>query len=806
MNSIWQDIRFEFRTIYNTPTISLIALLTLALGIGATTIIFSLIHTVLIQPLPYPNADRLVMLWEKEKTGEPSNTSFSTVMDWTARSQTLEAIAAMTSWQPTANGQGDPERLSGIRVSASFFHILGIKPVLGRDFRPEDDHPDTRRVVIMSHGLWQRRFGSDPNIIGKTISLSETPFTVIGVLPSDFDPMATTQFYEKAEIWSPLGYDLALPQACRTCRHITAMGLINSGISFDQAKRELTGIGQALFREYPTDYPDPGIVLNPLQTEITRKTRPILFALFGAVSVVLLIACSNIANLLLAFIWQRQKELAIRASVGASRWRLIQQLLTEGLVLGGLSGLIGVMVAIWGTPLLEQVLREQVPTLSKVSISIPVLVFSLGITLLASLLFSLAPVIQIIGLDVQKALKAQIFGPGSGSANRMQSGLVVTQVAFALMLLIISGLLLKSFVQVYRISPGFETEHVLTLSLTTTGPKYTQETTILQFYDQILSRIQTLPGVESAGIVSNLPFGGNMDSWGVQIQDRPLTNQALAPSAERYGITPGYLTAMRIPVLAGRNFSAEDHSQGQLVALVNETMAQQTWPGENPLGKQIKVGGDSPWRTVIGVVGDVRHYRLESKPTMQVYVPESQGVDAFVQLVVKGKIDPASLTTSIQSEIWAVDPNRPVYKIAPMKQLVSATIAQRQLLLWLVGSFSGVALILAVIGIYGVLSYSAYRRTKEIGIRMALGALKRDILRLIVGQGFNLAMVGIGAGLFFGMVVSHLLAGFLFEVSPVDGLTLAGVSFLVLAITILASYLPARRAVRVNPMVALRNE
>lgn len=806
MNSIWQDIRFGFRTIYNTPTISLIALFTLALGIGANTIIFSLVHTVLIQPLPYPNADRIVMLWEKEKTGEPSNTSFSTVMDWTNRSQTLEAIAAMMSWQPTANGQGDPERLSGVRVSASFFHILGVKPALGRDFQPQDDHPDTRRVVIMSHGLWQRRFGSAPTIIGKTISLSETPFTVIGVLPSGFDPMVTTQLYEKAEIWSPLGYDLTLPQACRTCRHITALGLIKPGVSFDQANQELTGIGQALIREFPTDYPDPGIVMNPLHTEITEKTRPLLFALFGAVSVVLLIACSNIANLLLAFIWQRQKELAIRASVGASRWRLIRQLLTEGLVLGGLSGLMGLLIAIWGTPLFEQVLREQIPTLGKVSTNIPVLVFSLGISVLASLLFSLAPVVQIIGLDVQKALKEQIFGPGSGSANRMQSGLVMTQVALALTLLLISGLLLKSFVRVFHISPGFETDKVLTLSLTATGPKYNQDTTILQFYDQILSRIQALPGVESVGIVSNLPLSGNMDSWGVQIHDRPIYNQALAPSAERYGITPGYLTAMHIPVLAGRNFSDEDRSQGQLVALVNETMAHQIWPGENPIGKQIKIGGDSPWRTVIGVVGDVRHYRLESKPTMQVYVPESQGADAFVQLVVKGKTDPASLTASIQSEIWAADPNRPIYKVAPLKQLVSATIAQRQLLLWLVGGFSGVALILAAIGTYGVLSYSAHRRTKEIGIRIALGALKQDILRLIVGQGITLAVVGIGLGLFFGVGISHLMAGFLFEVSPADGPTLVGVSLLVLLIAFLASYLPARRAVRVNPIVALRNE
>ncbi|MBS1791375.1 MAG: ABC transporter permease [Acidobacteria bacterium] len=805
MQTFWQDLRFGARMLMKQPGFTLIAVLTLALGIGATTAIFSVVNAVLLQPLSYPMSDRLVAVSLNDSEGEFGNTGFATFVDFQARAHSFDKLALIRSWGGTLTGQGEPENIQGLRVTPEYFQMLGVRPALGRDFRAEDNRPDTRFVVVISSALWQRRFNSDPQVIGKPIVLSGQTFNVIGVMPPEFDDLLSVNFYQKAEVWAALGYDVSQPWACRSCQHLKAFGRLKDGVTLEQARVEMNGIAAALQREFPQEYPVGTAVVLGLQDEFVGKIRPALYLLLIAVGVVLLIACANVANLLLARATDRAREMAVRSALGAGRFRIIRQLLVESLLLSGLGATIGLVLAVWGVDLLMALKPANVLNLQPVTVNGRVLWFAVGIAMLTGILFGLAPALQSSKPDLQMALKnteRQMTG-----GNRLRSLLVVAELTLAMVLLVGAGLLSKSFVRLLNIAPGFETGNLITMMVPASGQRYNDENAIRQFYREVLQRVSSLPGVESAGIVSNLPLSGNGDRSGFHIEEKPLPNPASAPSIERYGVSPDYFRTMRIQLKRGRAFTEQDSSEAPLVAIIGETAARRFWPGENPLGKRVRLGGlEDKLRTIVGIVNDVQHFGLDDAPDIQIYVPHDQWTDSFMELAVRTTADPAGIISSIRREVKAVDKDAPIYQVATMNQLVATTTAQRRFTLLLVGIFAGLSLVMAGLGIYSVIAYSVTQRTHEIGIRLALGAQTRDVLQLVLRQGFKLTSFGLALGLIASLALTRLMENLLFGVSATDPMTIVMVAMLLLAVGLLACWLPARRATKVDPMIALRCE
>jgi putative ABC transport system permease protein len=803
LSSFVADLRIAARLLLRSPAFACVSVLTLGLAIGASTAIFSVIEPVLLRPLPYPDADRLALVWERDADGSRDNLGFPTFRDIVAQSRTLERAAVYTDWQPTLSDNNDPERVQGSRVSWTYFRTLGVQPALGRDFLEEEDAPGKNQVVILSNGLWKRRYGGDPSIVGKTIFTDDRPETVVGVMPASFDDAPSPT----SKIWRVLGY-LNQPYACRTCHHLRMIARIRPESSIAASQLELDGIQSRLVKAYPKEYASVGMLVGRVQDEITIGTRPALYALSGAVLLVLLIAVANVVSLQLARAMRRAQEFAVRGALGASRSRMIRQLLTEGLLLAFLGGVAGLLVVYAVLPVLITRLPPALPRLSAIHVDFGALSVVTAIVLLLAIVMGLAPARGRFD-DFSAALRSGRRLAGSAN-HSTRATLVVGEVALALMLLVSAGLLGRSLVRLLGMNAGFDTTHLLTLEINSSGAKYPNDTSVYEYHDRVRQAVRALPGVIGVAVANQLPLGGNMDMYGVIDPANVPANPELVPSGDRYAVSTEYLRTMRIPILSGRDLTESDAIPGaNKVALVSAALARALWPNQNPIGQEIRVGGlDGPNRTVIGVAGNVLHGGLDAKTTLQWYIPERQFffADNSEVLIVRTAADPAALAAAVRRTIAAIDPTQPIVKIATMDEVVATSTSQRRLALVLFGAFSAAALLLAIAGIYGVLAGSVAERTREIGVRSALGATPRSLIALIVGQGGRLAALGIVLGLGGSFALTRYLQSLLFGIAPNDPVTLVGVCALLASVTLAACLVPAARAARVSPSAALRSE
>ncbi len=803
-----------------SPGFTTVAVLTLALGIGATSAMFSVIDAVLLRPLPYNEPDRLVMVWGKlSGIGLPRDqnaVSAPEFIDFQAMNQVFERIAAFTGSSFNLTVEGGPERVQGASVSASLFPLLRVQPVLGRSFRPEEDQPGRDNVVLLSHGVWQRRFGSDPSLIGKTLTLSGKVYSVIGILPRDFE------LPDQAEIWKPIAFDAeALSENRRGDHFLAVVARLKPGVTLAQAQANMDVIARRLQEKNPAQYPPRsgwGVRLTPLLEEMVEDTRPALLMLLGAVALLLVIACANVANLLLARASARQREIAIRAALGAGRGRLIRQLLTESCLLGLLGGALGLLLALWGGDLLVKLGPENLPRLKDVAIDGRTLGFTLLISLGANFLFGLAPAWQACGGQRSTQLKEGSRGATSSPRGARLRGLVVvSQISLSLVLLVGAGLLIKSFVRVLQVDPGFNPNHVLTMRINLPYLKYPEPRQAQAFFRQLIQRVETLPGVEHAGLVSHLPLE-NWGSSGTFTVEGLVTDPTKSgPEADRRPSSTDYFRAMGIPLLRGRFFDSRDEAEdAPKVAIVDETLAETFWAGPegapDPIGKRLKLGGSRssrPWMSVVGVVRHVKDQGLDAQSRFQMYWPYPQQLPPrTMSLVIRARpgVDPRSLALAAQNEVLALDKEQPVFAIRTMEEVLSRSVAQRRLSMLLLVIFAAVAVTLATVGIYGVMSYSMAQRTHEIGIRMALGARAPDVLALVAKQTMTLVALGVAVGLVGALLFTRSLASLLFQVQPGDPAILLAASLLLATVALAVGYLPARRAVKVDPMTALRCE
>jgi putative ABC transport system permease protein len=805
MSSFLSDLRLALRLLGRAPTFTGAAVLTLGVAIGATTAIFSVANPVLIQPLPYHNPDRVMVVWERDRDGSRSTVGFTTIRDYIDRATTFESAAALGDWQPTVTEGNEPERLQGLRVSATYFRTLGVQPSLGRDFRADEDVPGAPRVVIISHALWQRRFGGDPAIIGKPISMGGTLMPVVGVMPEGFDDVTAPG----AQIWRILGYAVTDPYACRTCRHLRMIARLAPNVTVARAQSELTKIHKAIAAEHPADYGSPDAIVAPLQHEVTLQYRPALLALGAAVALMLIIAVANMANLQLARLVRREEEFAIRTALGASSPRLTRQLLTEALLIGVLGGLAGLSVAAMAIPALVRQLPPQLPRLGAIRLDLS------AVAVIGAIVLALT---IVVGLVPRRGRRVSNIADGLRAGRRLtgtrqsavRAGLVVAELAFALMLLVGAGLLARSVVRLLDVDKGFDSRNLLTMEINSIGPRYQDDASVFAYHDRVRDAVRSVPGVSSVGVVNQLPLGGNFDLYGVGAQDKPEPDPAKVPSGSRYVVSADYLATMRIRLLEGRTFTAaEERDSVNRVALVSKALATRLWPGESAIGKRIKMGGpERPYRTVIGVVGDVRHTGLDATQLMAFYVPERQWFFSDEQeiLVVRTKGDPAAAAGAVRRAIQAIDPTQPIVKVAAMEDVVAASTAQRRLALTLFTCFALAAVLLAVAGIYGVIAGNVAERTREIGLRAALGATPRNILQLVVGQGARLAIAGLAAGLFGAFALTRSLRALLFGIGPNDPATIVVATLVLLAAALAACFVPAVRALRVDPSQAFRSD
>jgi putative ABC transport system permease protein len=810
MNTLWQDLRYGIRMLRKSPMVTLVAVVSLALGIGANTVIFSVVNAILLKSLPYPDPERIVLVWgDTPGEGKHRNqVSATDVDDWRQQNGVFEDIATYAGWSGTLLGEGEPERVYGIQVGDGYFSIMKAAPILGRTFLPEEQEEGKDSVVVLGYGLWQRRFGGDPTVVGQKINLSGRPHTVVGVMPADFQSLPNSLVDPRGEFYRPVAEPRDENE--RSSRHLRAIARLRPGVALAAAQAEMQVIASRLEQQHPRDNTGYGVRLASLPEDTVGGLRATLLTLFGAVAFVLLIACANVGNLLMVRAASRQKEIAIRRALGAARFRLARQFLTESVLLAIAGGGLGLLLALWGTSLVETIGSKVTPLLAHIKIDARVLGFTFAIAVLTGLVFGLAPALQASNPDLNETLKEGGRNSGAGaSRNRLRGALVVGEVAMALVLLIAAGLLIRSVMRLRDVNPGFNTENQLTMSLVLPREKYPKPPQWPAFYDQLAERLESLPGVESAGFTSVLPFSGNFDGRALAVEDHPKP-RGEEISVDLYVATPGYLRTMSIGLLQGRMFAAQDAETMPPVALINETMARELWPGQDPLGKRIKFPGSEknpqPWRAVIGVVGDVKQYGLDKKEPMQIYLPEAQYPRSYSTLVVHTSTDPKAMTAAVRGEILALDKDQAVYNLVTMEQLLADSIALRRFSMVLLMIFAGVALTLAGVGIYGVISYSVTQRTHEIGVRLALGASRRDIIRLVVRQGMAMTLSGVGIGLAATFALTRVMESLLFGVSATDPATFIVIAITLTAVALVACFVPARRATRVDPMVALRYE
>jgi predicted permease len=804
MGEFLRDLRYGTRMLIKKPGFTAVAVVTLALGIGANTMIFSVVNAVLLSPLPFPDSARLVRIGESHPKYS-SNFTYATFLDLNSETETLEHIAAARFWTDNLTNGGEPEQVSSMRVSADFFPALGVTPQLGRTFLAEEDQPGRDNVAVISDGLWQRRFGADANLIGKTIKVSGSDRTVVGVMPLGFQ--SSFLFPGQYDLWVPLVAGGSLRDNRRS--HLLAViARLRPSATIAQAQAEMATVASRIDAQNPGgDDPELGIKVIGLQERLVAPLRPALVVLVCAVGCVLLIACANVANLLLARSAAREKEMAIRLALGAGRWRLARQLLTESALLGLVGGAAGLLLAVWGVDSIAKLNPGNLPRIDEVRIDARVLGFTLFTSLLTGILFGIAPALQLPRLSIHEVVKDG--GRSSVGTRRrwLRHFLVVSEVAVALVLLIGAGLLVNSFWRLQQVDRGFDAQKVLTINLFLPQARYATSGQQAAFLKQVLERVAAVPGARSVGLVSTLPLTGGPSTEFV-IEGRAPLEAGEEPSADIRIVDPDYFRTMGIPIRGGRWFSEADAADAPKVMVINENMARRFWPGEDPVGKRVTMEDWGPPLTgeIVGVVGDVKANGLDSDMRPMIYWPYPQFPSIFNNIVVRAEADPLSIVASVKSQIWSVDPEQPITSVAMMEQVLANSVAPRRFNMLLLGIFAAVALALAALGIYGVISYTVSQRTHEIGIRVAMGARGSDVLKLVVGQGMTLAVTGVGLGLAAAFGLTRLMSSLLFGVSPTDGVTFGVIAVLLTGVALVACTVPARRATKVDPMVALRYE
>jgi putative ABC transport system permease protein len=811
MDSLIKDLRFAIRSLIKRPGFTLVAVLTLALGIGANTAIFSVVYSVLLKSPPFPRADRMVLLWGDDRTDGDSRSqvSHTDIVDYRAQQSLFESITTFTSWSPLISGTGEPARINAAQVGDDFFNVMGTQPFLGRGFLPEEQQDGKDQVVVLSYELWQRQLNSDPNAVGKSILLNLRPHTIVGVMPASFHSLPATLLGKEALLYRPAAEETNESQ--RSARHLRSIGRLKEGVTIQQAQAELNVIGQRLEAQHPESNTNWGIHLVGLHEDTVRDLKKTLWVLLGAVAFVLLIACANVANLLLARSTQRAAEMTIRTALGASRSRLLRQVLTESGLLAFLGTATGLLLAVWGVEVIKVLGSKTIPQLQTVELSLPALAFTFGLSLLTALLFGLGPALQSSRPDLAEGLKADSRGLGGGARRaRLRSVLVVSEIAFALVLLMCAGLLIRTVGQLLKVDPGFEYAHALKMDLGLPALRYSTPEKRIEFYRELTNRVQSLPGVVSAGVVTPLPVAGDFDTTGIEIEFQP-TQPGQAPMVDRYITTPGYLQAVNIPLRHGREITKQDDERAPLVLLVSEGLAAHFWPNQDPIGRRIKLPWnpgreDKPWRTVVGVVGDVKQYGLDKPGTSAVYLPHAQYPASFMTLVARTSVDPAEMLGTVKQVVQRLDPDQVPMEVTTMQSVMVDSVRTQRFTMFVLAAFAMLALALAAVGIYGVMSYVVAQRTHEIGIRIALGARLGNIFGLVMGNALWLAIAGIALGAVGAFALTRLMKSLLFGVAPTDVATFVVVCVALGVVALAASFLPARRATRVDPLVALRND
>lgn len=814
MAEILQNVRYALRQLRKSPGFVCVAVVTLALGIGANTAIYGVVNAVLLRALPYKSSDQLALIWSTDKKtfNNRDQFSFTDIEEYRARNHTLEDIVAFGDWNAVFGGNessASPERIPGMEVGDGYFSLMRVQPLLGRGFLPEEQIEGKDQVVVLGFGLWQRRFASDPSVIGRKIALSGRPYTVVGVLPKDFPFLPASLVDGPAQFYRPVAekYD----RSGALSRHLRALTRLKPGVSLVQVQADLDVINRSLAAQFPGDYATTGIRAVSLREDISGNLRPALLLMLGAVGFLLLIACANIANLLLSRSGARKREIAVRAALGASRAQLIRLAMTESFLLALSGSIAALFLARWGTTLISAMGTNVIPQLAQVRLDLPVLAFTLVVALISGLLFGLFPALQLSAMSVNEVLKEGGAGSRSVTQGAFRKGLAVSQISLALMLLAGAGLMLRTLLKLQNVDPGFDSKNVLTMQMQLPSVRYPDGgLKTVTFYRELTNRLSTIRGIQGAAAVSILPLGGDFDTVGIEVEGVGY-GPGEQPYPERYIVTPNYLSVMRVPLLRGRALVDSDNETAPLVILVSQTAAERWWPNRDPIGKHMRLPGFEPsmaksWRTVVGVVKDVKQAGLDAPHTVQIYLPHAQTRNTFTSLVLRTNSDPLSFGPAVRREISAMDSGLAVSDIVSMDAVLSASVVERRFTATLMALFGGLGLVLAMVGVYGVLSYMVAQRMAEIGIRMALGAARGDVLALVLQQGLRLTAWGLLVGIAGALILLRLMSRLLFEVSASDPATFAGVALVLGIVSLIAVYIPARRAAKVDPLVALRYE
>ena len=812
MNTFLSDLRYAFRMLLKAPGFTAIAVIALALGIGANTAIFSVVNAVLLRPLPYKAPNDLVWLWGTNPLNDiaKETASYPDFVDWREQAQSFSGVAGFTQTAVILGGaDGETERVPVGVAMGDLFTVLGIEPAIGRKFLPEENEEGKHRVVLLSDALFQRRFGGQAGVVGSQIMINNSQYTIVGVLPAGFqDPIAgQTQSFQ---MWMPLAVTANMQQS-RRGDFLSVVARLKPGVSLQHGQAEMTGIMARLEKQYPNTNTGWGAIVQPLHETITGDVRPALLVLLGAVSVLLLIACANVANLLLARATARQREIAIRSALGATRGRIIAQLLTENVLLSFCGGVLGLLFAYWGMDALLALSPGNIPRLETIGVDREVLFFTLAVSLVTGVVFGLAPALTVSKPHLNDTLKeGGRSGGDSGTARRLRSGLAVAEIALSFVLLVGAGLLIRSFLSLQDVNPGFNADHLLTVKLSLPAAKYQENQQVVNFYDQLLARVSSQPGVQAASLTTALPLDSGNNYLAFEVEGRVTPPTDKQPDAESRIVSADYFKALQIPLRRGRLLDDRDALGAPDVVVISETMARKYFGGEDPIGKRITFGdpqaADVEWFTVVGIVGDVRGSSLKSEPYAQVYGSYRQSPQRGMTVVLRTAGDPMNVAPAVRQQVAALDPQQPLYNIRTAEQVLAASIARPRFNMLLIAILAGIALVLAAIGVYGVISYSVTQRTREIGIRIALGASAGNVLKLVVGEGMILAGTGIVVGIIAAFGVTRIMASLLYGVTASDPLTFASLALLLGAIAFVACYIPARRATRVDPVVALRYE